>query len=207
MKIKSYWLVFGFSALAVLTFVTVLAVNELRNAARTAVQVGVERKVPPFSFTSQQGSTVSSIDFSGKVWVANFIFTSCPGPCLKMSAQMKEVQDALAAEPDARFVSFTVNPDVDTPPVMAEYGRKFGAGPSWLFLTGGKQQLYDLAQKGFLLNAVDTGDGSGRLEDQFIHSTKFAVVDRRGNIRVYFDGADETTPRKLIAAVRYWLKN
>lgn len=207
MKIKSYWLFFVLSALSVCAFVGFLAWNEIQHATRHAPQVSLEKPVPNFSFAAHNGSTVSRAELLGKVWIADFIFTSCPGPCLKMSAQMKEIQDALARENDVRLVSFTVNPEMDTPEVLAAYGKKFGAGPNWFFLTGSKKELYDLAEKGFLLAAVDTNDGSGRLEDKFIHSEKFALVDRSGNIRAYFDGADPTTPQKLAAAARHWLAN
>jgi len=207
MKIRSYWLVFAVSAVALLGFIGYRDTSEMRHADRHSAVANVEKPVPNFSFAAHNGSTISRLDLLGKVWVADFIFTSCPGPCLEMSRQMQAIQTSLADQKDFRLVSFSVNPEVDTPATLNEYGRKFAAGPHWYFLTGDKQAIYDIAEKGFLLSAVDTGDGSGRLEDRFIHSTKFAVVDRRGNIRGYYDGDHADVSQQITAAVRHWLAN
>ena len=204
MKMRSYWLVFLGSALSVATFVGFLAYNEIRNDKAT-VAPNLTRPLPPFSLAAHNGTTISQAELLGKVWVADFIFTNCPGPCLKMSGVMQEIQNRVGTNPDVRLVSFTVNPEMDTPPVLAKYAEKFGAKPNWLFLTGEKQKIYDLAQKGFLLSAVDTGDGSGKLEDQFIHDTKFAIVDRSGAVRTYIDSSEPNASAKVAAAVQHYL--
>lgn len=204
---RSYWIFFAASVVCVGGFIGFLAFNELQHHKAHQPKAAFQKALPTFSFAAHDGSTVSRAELLGKVWVADFIFTSCPGPCLKMSAQMREIQSRLGNNPDVRFISFTVNPEVDTPPVLAKYAEKFSAGPNWLFLTGAKQEIYTLAEKGFLLNAVDTGDGSGRLEDKFIHDTKFAIVDRRGTIRAYIDGTEEGAATKIAAAVQHYLSS
>jgi len=205
-KVRSYWVVFAVSVLCVLGFVGFLAINEINHhKTHENPSVAFAKPLPPFSFAAHNGTTISQAELLGKVWVADFIFTSCPGPCLKMSAQMREMQILLKDHADVRFVSFTVNPEMDTPPVLAKYAEKWNAGPNWFFLTGNKKQIYDLAEKGFLLSAVDTGDGSGKLEDKFIHDTKFAIVDRSGTIRSYIDGTAHDAPAKVAAAVEHYL--
>ncbi len=205
MKIRSYWIFFIASAICVGGFTGYLAYNEFQHNKTVAPVVAFERSLPAFSFAAHNGTTVSKTELLGKVWIADFIFTSCPGPCLKMSSEMREIQSRLSGNSDVRFVSFTVNPEIDTPPVLAKYAEKFSAGPNWLFLTGTKLALYDLAEKGFLLSAVDTGDGSGKLEDKFIHDTKFAVVDKNGVIRTYINGTDDDAATKVVAAVEHYL--
>ncbi|MEO7934470.1 MAG: SCO family protein [Chthoniobacterales bacterium] len=202
---RSYWIFFIASAIGVGGFTGYLAYNEIQHNKTVSPTVAFERPLPAFSFAAHNGTTVSKTELLGKVWVADFIFTSCPGPCLKMSAQMREIQSRLEKTTGVRFVSFTVNPEIDTPTVLAKYAEKFSAGPNWLFLTGSKQNLYDLAEKGFLLSAVDTGDGSGKLEDKFIHDTKFAIVDKSGTIRTYINGTDEDAATKVVAAVEHYL--
>ena len=206
MKMRSYWIFFVISAISVGSFIGYLAFNEINRGKKAETsRAAFKRPLPPFSFSAHNGSTISNAELRGKVWVADFIFTECPGPCLKMSSQMREIQKRLAKNADVRFVSFTVNPDTDTPPVLAKYAEKFNAGPNWLFLTGSKEKLYSLAEKGFLLNAVDTGDGSGKLEDKFIHDTKFVVVDKTGTIRTYINGTDEDAATKVVAEVEHYL--
>lgn len=203
---RSYWIFFTVSVLCVIGFVGSLAYNEIQhNKTHDTPSVAFAKPLPAFSFAAHNGTTVSKTELLGKVWIADFIFTSCPGPCLKMSAQMREIQSRLEKNPDIRFVSFTVNPEIDTPPVLAKYAEKFSAGPNWLFLTGTKKDLYDLAENGFLLTAVDTGDGSGKLEDKFIHDTKFAIVDKTGTIRAYINGTDEDAASKIVAVAEHYL--
>jgi len=151
-------------------------------------------QIPQFQLTAQDGHTFDSRMLAGKVWVADFIYTSCPGPCPMMSSRMRQVQTATAGLPDVRLVSFTVDPARDTPPVLAEYSKHFLAQPGrWFFLTGAQDRLNDLGLNAFHLNAVD---------GKFDHSTRFALVDRRGQIRGYYAFGDDDFPKRLIADVR-----
>ncbi|MBI1352905.1 MAG: SCO family protein [Acidobacteria bacterium] len=149
--------------------------------------------VPGFELTERSGRTVSSHDFDGKVWVADFVFTTCAGPCPRMSANMKRLQAALPDSPDVRLATFSVDPERDTPEILAEYAKRYGADPErWLFLTGDKQALYDLIRKGFL-QAVDDGsltEGGKPGPGIITHSTRYTLVDRHGRVRGFYHGEE-----------------
>ena len=147
---------------------------------------------PDFELTERSGRTASSSELAGKVWVADFIFTTCAGPCPLMSTHMAALQRAVA-DLDVQLVSFTVDPERDTPEILAEYAARYKADPErWLFLTGAKQALYDMIQKGFLL-AVDDGtvvEGGKPGPGIITHSVKFVLVDQQGRIRGYYSGEE-----------------
>jgi protein SCO1/2 len=148
-------------------------------------------EVPPFGLISETGQVFNSTALNGHVWVADFIYTTCDGPCPMMSSKMRLIQEQTASEmPDVRFVSFTVDPMHDTPAVLAEYAKHFKQDPArWVFLTGEAARLNDLGLNGFKLNGVD---GS------MTHSTRFALVDRRRRIRGYYvTGEDGFLPRLM----------
>jgi len=154
--------------------------------------------VPDFTLTDQNGAAFSSTALDKRVWVADFIFTNCPGPCPRMSSQMHQVQSALASEPGVRFVSFTVDPARDTPAVLAAYSRHFEADPAkWYFLTGPTGTLNHLSRDVFRLNNVD-----GSLE----HSTRFVLVDAKPRIRGFYLSSDQDAIPNLIADARRLLK-
>jgi cytochrome oxidase Cu insertion factor (SCO1/SenC/PrrC family) len=109
--------------------------------------------LPDFSLTERSGRHVTLADLQGKVWIANFIYTHCTDTCPLQSACLAKLQDDFAGEQDLRLVSITVDPERDTPKVLAEYASRFGADPNrWVFLTGEKQAIYALAQQGFFLS-------------------------------------------------------
>jgi protein SCO1/2 len=156
-------------------------------------------KVPEFQLTSHQGNPIRRSDLDGSVWVADFFFTSCAGPCPKMTEQMQRVQKAFAQEPDVKLVSFTVDPETDTAEILAEYAKGWGAiAGKWFFVTGEKKALYALARQGFKVTA-QPGDGGPH---DFIHSTRFILVDRQGNIRGYYDGTEKASVNRLIQHIR-----
>jgi protein SCO1 len=151
--------------------------------------------VPDFELTDQTGKTFLSREkLNGHVWVANFIFTTCVGPCPRMSNQMKEIRDATADIAERRLVSFTIDPKRDTPEVLAAYGKRFNADPAtWALLTGPQPELHNLCRNVFMLGNID-----GTLE----HSTRFILIDRESRVRNYYDSADPESIRQLIADVR-----
>ena len=142
-------------------------------------------QVPEFTLMDQRGQGFSESKLRGKVWIADFIFTRCAGPCPIMTQQLMTMTQDLAQEPDIRFVSFSVDPDYDTPKVLSEYAEKFMADANrWLFLTGARAWIFDLAIKHFHLAAGGMPDEeSGHI----LHSTKFVLVDKALNIRGYYD--------------------
>lgn len=155
--------------------------------------------VPDFTLTDQNGNTFASKALDGHVWVADFIFTNCPGPCPRMSSQMLQVQRAFAAENGVRFVSFTVDPARDTPVVLTAYAKHFEADPKkWYFLTGPTKTLNFLSHDVFKLNSVD-----GTLD----HSTRFALVDGKSRIRGYYGSFDQQAIPTLISDAKQLLKD
>jgi protein SCO1/2 len=144
--------------------------------------------------TAQTGQTVSRNDLEGKIWVADFIFTNCTGPCPRMSSQMHQVQEAVKNVLAVNLVSFTVDPARDTPEVLAAYARRFRADPArWLFLTGEQKILHTVQNGGFRMGAVD-----GSLS----HSTHFVLVDRHSHIRGYYGSFEADTAAQLVADIR-----
>ena len=150
--------------------------------------------VPRFHLTDQTGNTFDSASLAGRVWVADFIYTTCPGPCPLMSARMRRIQTATKGIAAVRLVSFTVDPEHDTPTVLAEYAKRFAADESrWTFLTGEPRKLNELGVNVFHLNSVD-----GNL----VHSTRFALVDREGRIRKYYASDEEGFLDKIVRDVK-----
>src|SRR5579871_368630 len=146
--------------------------------------------VPEFQLTAQDGQPFDSKVLAGKIWVADFIYTTCPGPCPRMTSQMHEVQTELRTMPDVRLVSFTVDPAHDTPPVLAEYAKLHGADPArWYFLTGSAADLQKLDRDTFKLGNIDA---------TLQHSTRFVLVDRKARIRGYYDASESGAIRKVI---------
>jgi protein SCO1/2 len=150
--------------------------------------------VPDFTLIAQTGAPFDSKALEGKVWVADFVFTRCPGPCPRMSSQMHQVETAFTGEPNVRFVSFTVDPARDTPDVLAAYAEHFQADPAkWFFLTGAMPDLNRLSRGAFMLGDID-----GSLQ----HSTRFALVDGKSRIRGYYQTNEPEAIPNLIADVR-----
>jgi len=155
--------------------------------------------VGAFQLTDQSARPFDSRQLNGKVWIADFIFTRCAGPCPTMSAVMRRFTEQLSGLDQVRFVSFSVDPDYDTPERLAEYGVRFHADPNrWFFLTGNKTAIYDLAEKKFRLSAADT-DPALRSPHTISHSSKFVLIDKAGKIRGYYDSGE---PFQLKAMVR-----
>ena len=135
-------------------------------------------EIPAFRFTTQEGKSLTKEDLIGKVWVADFVFTRCNGPCPVMTSRMAELAKGLAKAKDVRVVSISVDPEHDTPAVLADYASRMDADPSrWIFLTGPKPEIDAFARKGMfqVLAYDDKGVPT--------HSTRFLVIDRAGRIR------------------------
>ena len=145
--------------------------------------------VPDFSLIDKNGKPVTLADLKGQVWVANFFFTSCPAQCPAMNMRMGQIQRALPDGAAAKLVSITVDPDNDSPEVLADYAKTFHAKDDrWLFLTGDKQAIIRLAKEGFKLPAGENPND---------HSLRLALVDRDGRIRGYFNSTDEQSVAQL----------
>tara|TARA_R110000868_G_scaffold30214_3_gene112069 strand:+ start:1845 stop:2588 length:744 start_codon:yes stop_codon:yes gene_type:complete len=139
--------------------------------------------IPDFEFTNQEDTTLSSDEMRGKVYVANFFFSSCPTICPAMNYNLKQVQDRFLGYEDIYFLSFTVDPEYDTPAVLKEYEEKIGAvNGRWFFLTGEKEALYKTARD-FFVNAMEDSTAAGG----FLHSEYMVIVDWEGRIRSRID--------------------
>jgi protein SCO1/2 len=149
---------------------------------------------PTFALTDQDGRPFASKDLRGKVWVADFVFTTCPGACPKMTMRMSGLQRAVP-DRDVHFVSFTVDPERDTPEVLKKYAQGFDADPArWHFLTGEKSALFDTAA-GLKLTAAP----AGTFGPEIVHAEKFLLLDGEGRVRGIYDSADEQDLKKLAA--------
>ncbi len=151
-------------------------------------------QAPEFQLTTQSGDAFDSRSLAGHIWVADFFYTTCDGPCPMMTRQMRQLQDSTArAMGDVRLVSFTVDPGHDTPQVLAAYARHFRTDPArWWFLTGEQSRLNGLGLA-FKLNSVD---GS------LIHSTRFVLVDRRMRVRGYYIASEDGVLPQLMHDIR-----
>lgn len=179
---------FGFSLRLCASAIALLA---LLTACSQAPELPVYGQVPRFHLTSQSGEPFDSTTLHGKVWIADFIYTTCPGPCPRMSSQMKQLQTVI---PDATLVSFTVDPERDTPVVLAAYARRFSAQPGrWYLLTGDSATLQMLDRDAFKL---------GNIDGSMNHSTRFVLVDRQGRIRGYYGSSDEDAVKQVARDVR-----
>lgn len=166
-------------------------------------------QVADFTLTNQNGQAVTLANLRGHVWVADIIFTSCAGPCPRMTKQMKTLQDALPPASRARLVTLTTDPDTDTPAVLKTYAARFGADPDrWMFLTGTKKEIKALSSGGLKLGSEEVKPEQRADEnDLFIHSTYLVLVDKQARLRAVFEtegeGVDPIRARdKILATVQ-----
>jgi protein SCO1/2 len=145
--------------------------------------------IQDFQFVNQDGKTVTQNAFKGSIYVTDFFFTTCHSICPIMSNQMEKVYTKYKGNPEVKFLSHTVDPEIDTVEQLKAYALKHNADAAqWMFVTGDKKALYDIARTGYLLNA-EQGDGG---PDDFIHTQNFALIDKDKRIRGFYDGTDST---------------
>lgn len=200
MKVRTILNIGVTSIFAVVVGTIVMIVVRGAPTRALAMEVPVLGSVPEFVLTEAAGTKLGRADLLGKVWIASFIFTRCAEVCPMTMRQETRLQASLPLRDDLRLVSFSVDPDWDTPKVLTDYAHVFGADRSrWLFLTGDKKRIYHLATEGFHLA---TQDADPAKEMPILHSTKLVLVDRRGAIRGYYDSTDDAELHKLIRDVR-----
>lgn len=153
--------------------------------------------VPEFTLTERDGSIVSLQQLRGKIWVADFIYTSCTDTCPLQSAMMAKLQQEYATKPDFQLVSFTVDPERDTPQALTSYATKFQAdGKRWYFLTGQRDRIVRLVEEGFHL-AVATVSSDADPAGIIGHSPRFVLVDKDARIRGYYDSQESEAFARL----------
>ena len=157
------------------------------------------KKLPDFGLTERSGREFGLADLKGRVWVADFFYTTCPGPCAALSTRMSELQKAVAGLEDVRMVSISSDPEKDTPAVLQGYAERYQAGPRWLFLTGKKDAIYKLANKGFLLSLTEDPANTA---EPITHATRLVLVDKTGTIRGYYDALGSEGIDRLLADVK-----
>lgn len=151
--------------------------------------------LPEFSLTERDGSTVRRADLAGSPWVADFVFTRCALSCPRLTARMKELRARLPES--VRTVSFSVDPEHDTPEVLARYARQWGIeGRSWLLLTGGREEIWRLIREGFLLPVEPAPEV---VASPILHSNRFVLVDSEARVRGTYEAFEEDALDRLLA--------
>ncbi len=170
-----------------LLFALVLFLSACSNPASRLPDYGF---VPPFTAIDSTGEPFDRAALAGKVWVADFIYTNCPAECPMMTARMHSIEKQVRGDKDVLLVSFSVDPDRDTPAALTAFAHRFG-GPTkqWVFLTGSPATVHQLAYVTF-----HVGDVIGKMT----HSTKFILVDKRGHIRGYYSSFDQQDIQEMM---------
>lgn len=163
-------------------------------------------RVDTFTFINQDGKVITQDAVKGKIYVAEYFFTTCKGICPKMNDNMYKIYEAYRGNKDVMFLSHTVDPETDTVEQMKTYSRKYEADPAqWMFLTGDKKRLYDMARESYLISAKDTIDAV-TIEEDFIHAPYFVLVDWNGILRGRpYDGTRKPDVDSLIQDIRILL--
>ncbi len=221
---KKAWIYIGFFALLVAGYYAFVFKDFDFSKSTLAV---INDDVGSYSFTDQNGKAFTQRDMEGKVYVAEYFFTTCAGICPKMNANMRRVWEEYKDEPGFAIVSHTCMPEVDSVPTMKIYEQKMingklskraddtyklsepytgdAANNNWFFVTGDKQELYKLARQGY---KIDDGkpDSTQLIKDQFIHTQFFSLVDKFGRVRGIYDGLVEYEVQKLMVDIEALLK-
>lgn len=152
--------------------------------------------IPSFQFIDQEGKKFTDKNLEGKIYVANFFFTTCKSICPEMSSQLIRIQERFADANDVEILSHTVDPENDSVSALKEYALKYKAGNKWHFVTGNKKEIYDIARNGYMVNALENTDTfSG---EAFLHSQLFILIDKEKHIRSIQDGTSTADVDSLI---------
>jgi len=169
------------------------------------VKLPVLNSVQPFSFVKQDSTVVTQKDLANRVYVAEYFFTTCKGICPKMNKNMQVVYEKFKNNPDFLILSHTVNPENDSVPVLKRYADSLGASPNnWWFLYGSKTDLYKSARESYLLD--DPKNSSKNIDDQFLHTQFFALVDKQGRVRGIYDGIKKDEVDQLMLDIEEIIK-
>lgn len=177
----------------------------LYSRSQAASELPLIKPVPAFDLLNRDERTVSSSDLLGKPWIADFIFTRCPGVCPIMSQRMQDLASDLPAD-GVNLVSISVDPEYDTPEVLEHYAQRHEAADNWLFLTGATEVIHPLIREGFLL-ALDPSPGDFPDAEPILHSNRFVLVDADGLIRGYYDSFSAEDLARLRVDARRLIKD
>src|SRR5204862_2397759 len=161
--------------------------------------------VRPFSFTNQDGKTITEQDVKGKVYVAAYFFTTCKGICPKMNNNMKQVYERFKNENDFLILSHTCDPEQDSAAQLKKYSDSLGVNTSrWMFLTGRKDSLYTMARISYTID--DPANNLKSIDDDFLHTQFWALVNKKGEVKKVYDGLKESEINSLIKEIEKTLK-
>lgn len=224
---KKWWPYVGFfGVLLVAYFLVVFSQTDISQSNLPVINNNIQA----FSFTDQDGKTITEKNVEDKVYVAEFFFTTCRGICPKMNTNMRRVYDAFKEEKDFMIISHTCMPETDSVPLLKDYERKMLTGKlqqvedgsfkmdidsslatalpvnnKWFFVTGDKAQLYGMARHSYIIDNNKT-DTLSNINDQFIHTQLFALVDKQTRLRGVYDGLVEEEVQKLMKDIKGLLK-
>ncbi len=186
-------------------FFVVLAIGFFLVVKKWMVGVRPISVVRPFSFINQDGKPVTDKDVEGKVYVAEYFFTTCPGICPTMNTNMKRVYEKFKDEKDFLILSHTSDPERDSVPVLKKYADSMHVNTSkWLFLTGRKDSLYTTARISYTID--DPANNLKNIEDDFLHTQFWALVNRKGEVKKVYDGLKESEINAMIREIEKTLK-
>ena len=170
----------------------------------TVQYVANKHRIADFSFTNQNGKTITQKDYEGTIYVADFFFTTCKSICPKMTTNLVDVQKAFLSNPKVKLLSFTVMPDIDSVSVLKDYAQLNGVVDSkWNLATGDKKAIYTMARKSYL--AVK----QGKPEEQYdmVHTENFVLVDSQKRVRGFYDGTKKEEIQRLIEDINWLCEN
>jgi protein SCO1/2 len=213
--LKKYWLFFGtmvlISVVAISLFYTALKPKKtlpIYNPSMvnpelvdsTVQHISKYHTIADFSFVNQNGKTITQKEYEGKIYVADFFFTTCGSICPKMTTNLAEIQKAIRHNPKVMLLSHSVLPDTDSVPVLKQYALKNGVIDSkWNLVTGEKKAIYTMARKSYL--AVKLGKPE-ELYDM-VHTENFVLVDTKRRVRGFYDGTKKEDVQRLIADIEF----
>ncbi|WP_299385462.1 SCO family protein [uncultured Lacinutrix sp.] len=157
-------------------------------------------KIPDYSLTNQEGETVTSQTFKDKIYVADFFFTTCPGICPKMTANMSVLQEEFKDDDEILLLSHSVTPKIDSVATLKDYAIAKNVNSSkWHLVTGERKTIYDLGRQAYF---VEEDLGEPKTEDDFLHTENFVLIDKNKHIRGIYNGLNKTSVQQLITDIK-----
>ncbi len=157
-------------------------------------------QIPAFRFTNQEGKTITETTFKDKIYITDFFFTTCPGICPKMTANMDILQQEFKDDDEVLLLSHSVTPEMDSVPVLKAYAKNKGIdSKKWHLVTGERSQIYDLGRNYYF---VEEDLGETKTDDDFLHTENFVLIDKNRQIRGIYNGLNKTAVQQLIADIK-----
>ncbi|TMI65342.1 MAG: SCO family protein [Bacteroidetes bacterium] len=198
---KTFYILFFSGLIVAFYFIITSLVPEFKRSKLTPIS-----RAKPFFFTNQEGKQVTEKDVAGKVFVASYFFTTCRGICPEMNGNLKKVYERFKGEKDFLILSHTSDPEVDSVPRIKRYADSIGADPAnWIFLTGRKDSLYNMARFAYAVD--DPANNLKSIDDDFLHTQFWALVNKRGEVFKIYDGLKMDEVNSLIRDIEKTLKD